>query len=176
MTLLPWPAGRVRHRSAKPRELIVDPLPKTVLHTLVSDIPGPPGETGAARATRFEAQLAEVLAFNPRDSVEAMLAVQCVVLRLVAEDAHRDAARPNLTPALARKIPRGARELTKLAAEMQAMLRERQTHPAAKMDPALFRSLGLEAFLVPGPDAFDDTAEAVSAIIVPLHPAPKMLQ
>jgi hypothetical protein len=44
------------------------------------------------------------------------------------------------------------------------------------MDPAMFVSLGLERFLVPDPDDPDNVEEAFSAIIVPLHPAPKTLQ
>ena len=77
------------------RNLIVDPLPKSVLHQLVANLPGPKHETDAARAARFEAQLAEVLSFNPRNSAEAMLATHCIMLRLVGEDAHRDAGRFN---------------------------------------------------------------------------------
>jgi hypothetical protein len=189
MTILPWPSDPTRDRQPKsPRKMIVDPLPRSVLHAFVADIPGPKGETEAARAARFEAQLAEVLSFNPRDSAEAMLATQCVLLRLVAKDTHRDAARPGLTPAIVKKIQRNAKEFEKLILGMKQTLADRQAQPLGRMDPALCVSLGLGAFLIPdpdqsGPDASDspdapdnDEEEAFSAIIVPLHAAPKMLQ
>jgi hypothetical protein len=44
------------------------------------------------------------------------------------------------------------------------------------MDPATFVSLGLEQFLIPDPEDPNEVEEAFSAIIVPLHPAPKLLQ
>ena len=177
MTVLPWPAGRAPRRSSTPRAEIADPSPGTVLHTLVSDIPGPRGETAPERAARFEAQLAEVLSYTPRDAVEAMLAVQCVVLRLVTEDAQRDAARPGLPPDLARDIPRSVRQMTKLTAKMKRTLRDWQDRPLPAVDSAAFRAVEPPAPApLPDPDAYDETAEAFSAIIVPLHPAPRMLQ
>jgi hypothetical protein len=176
MTILTWPSNGGRRRPKLPRKMIVDPLPSSVLHNLVGDLPGPKDETEVARATRFEAQLAEVLSFNPRNSAEAMMATHCVLLRLLAEDTHRDAVRPGLTRAMAKKFLRSAKEFDKLIAEMKQTLAERQAQPLGRMDPALCLSLGLGEFLIPDPDDPDHDEEAFSAVIVPLHPAPKMLQ
>jgi hypothetical protein len=176
MTILPWPTGHTPRRPRSTRKLIVDPLPQSVLHSLVADLPGPKDETETERSARFEAQLAEVLGYAPRDSADAMLATQCVLLRLLAEDGHRDASRPVLAPAMAKKLRRGAKQMDRLLAEMKQTLALRQAQTRSKMDPAMFVSLGLEQFLIPDPDDPDQVEEAVSAIIVPLHPAPKMLQ
>lgn len=176
MTILPWPAAHTPRRPRATRKLIVDPLPRSVLHSLVADLPGPKDETDADRAARFEAQLAEVLSYNPRDSADAMIATHCVMLRLLAEDGHRDAVRPNRDPAMAKQLLRGAKQMDKLLANMKQTLARRQAQTLGKMDPAMFVSLGLEQFLIPDPDDPDQPEEAFSAIIVPLHPAPKMLQ
>jgi hypothetical protein len=176
MTVLPWPAAPVPGRRKSARKLIVDPLPRSVLHSFVADLPGPKDETESERAVRFEAQLAEVLGYNPRDSSDAMIATHCVLLRLLAEDSHRDARRPGLDPAQVKQLLRGAKQLDKLLAEMKRTLARRQAQTPGKMDPAMFVALGLEQFLVPVPDDPDEPEEAFSAIIVPLHPAPKLLQ
>jgi hypothetical protein len=176
MTILPWPIDHTTRRPRSTRKLIVDPLPQSVLHSLVADLPGPKDETEAERSARFQAQLAEVLGYAPRDSADAMLATQCVLLRLLAEDAHRDASRPILEPAVAKKRLRGAKQMDRLFAEMKQTLAHRQAQTRGKMDPAMFVAFGLEQFLVPDPDDPEQAEEAFSAIIVPLHPAPKMLQ
>lgn len=176
MTILPFPAGRTPRRALKPRRQIVDPLPQAILRSLVSDIPGPPGETDAERAARFEAQLAEVLALNPRDMVEAMLATQSVLMRLVRDATRRDAAQPDQPPGMARVHEDQAKEFDDLIAETMRTIATRQADPLGRMDVALCRAMGLGEFLIPDPDVMDETADAVSAVIVPLHPAPRMLQ
>lgn len=176
MTILSWPAEPNPRRPKATRKLIVDPLPQAVLHSLVGDLPGPKHETDTERAARFKVQLAEVLSYKPRDSAEAMIAAHCVMLRLLAEDAHRDAARPHPDAATAKKFLRAAKQMDKLLTDMKRTLARRQTQTLGKIDPAMAISLGLEQFLIPDPDDPDQVEEAVSAIIVPLHPAPKMLQ
>jgi hypothetical protein len=176
MTVLPWPADQKSRPTRTPRKLIVDPLPRTVLHSLVRDLPGPRGETEQQRALRFETQLAEVMTYQPRDSAEAMLATHCIMLRLMAEDCYRDAASNVASPAIAKRCQRDGKQFDKLLADMRATLKRRQALPLAKMDPAMAVSLGLSDFLIPDPDDPDQTEEAFSATIVPLHPAPKMLQ
>jgi hypothetical protein len=176
MTVLPWPPDPNHRPQKSPRKLIIDPLPQSILHSFVADLPGPKDETETARAARFEAQLAEVLTYNPRDSAEAMMATHCVVLRLLADDSRRDAARPGVAPGMQKKFLRQAKEFDQLIAEMKENLASRQTRPPGKMDPALGLSLGLGEFLIPDPDDPEQAEEAFSAVIVPLHPAPKMLQ
>ena len=176
MTVLPWPPDANHRPQKSPRKLIVDPLPQAILHSFVADLPGPKDETETARAARFEAQLAEVLSYSPRDSAEAMMATHCIVLRLLAEDSRHDAARPGVTPGMQKKFLQQAKEFDQLIAEMKANLTARQAQPLGKMDPAPGLSLGLGEFLIPDPDDPEQAEEAFSAVIVPLHPAPKMLQ
>ena len=172
MTIIPWPSGKSR----RPVKLVVDPLPQAVLHSLVRDIPGPKNETEAGRAARFEAQLVEVLNYKPRNAGEAMLAVDCVMLRRFAKGTNRDAARPGRLPTTAAKVLRNEKQFAQLLGKLEKMLTRRQTGPQPEMDPAIYKSLGLGEFLVPDPADTDHDEAAVSAIIVPLHPAPKMLQ
>ncbi len=174
MTTSRRPAGDASCRPRRHPKLVVDPAPGSVLHSIVSNLPGPKNETEAQRAARFKLQLAQVLSFDPRDSADAMLAAHCVLLRLVAEDTHRDAARPGLAPATAKKFLRNARAFDRLTEEAKQMLAKRQSRPPGKMDVGMVRAPGFEEVLVPDPD--DAAEEAFSAIIVPLHPAPKMLQ
>jgi hypothetical protein len=175
MSIVPWPP-RKPPLPRKTSKVVVDPLPEAILRAFVADIPGPKNETEAERADRFETQLAEVLSYKPRDSADAMMATHCVLLRLVAEDARRDANRADVAAQTARKCLRDAKELERLATDMKQMLARRQSRPLAKMDPALFRSLGLGEFIVADPDDPDQLDQATSAVIVPLHPAPKLLQ
>ena len=176
MSILPWPNGGKRPNPAKTRKMIVDPLPQSVLRSMVSDIPGPKGETEAARVVRYELQMAEVLSFRPRNAAEVMMAVQCVVMRIMHEDSLRDAARTDLDPRLVKESARHARDFASLAKEMAETLAEFQSDPLGEPDPATFVALGLEHMLIPDPDDPDFAEEPVSATIVPLHPAPKMLQ
>ncbi|HEX3991556.1 MAG TPA: hypothetical protein VHX39_10340 [Acetobacteraceae bacterium] len=167
-------------RPSKPvpaRRLVVDPLPNSVLHKLVADLPGPRNETEAARAARFEAQLAEVLSYNPRNPAEAMLATHCIMLRLVADDARRDASHARGHPEMARQHQRSAKQCDQRVAANRRMLADFQSRPLRSLDPATFAALGLTDFLIPDPtQSTDDAEEAFSAIIVPLHPAPNTLQ
>jgi hypothetical protein len=180
MTVLTWPQAATRRPAKSLRKMIIDPLPKSVLHHFVNEIPGPKDETETERAARFEVQLAEVLSFHPRDAAEAMMATKCVLLRLVAEDCHRDAVRPGVAAAVAKKFLRNAKQFDQLIKEARQTLERYQSQPPVKIDPAfgvaLGLALGVEPFLVPDPDDPDQAEEPVSAIIVPLHPAPKMLQ
>ncbi len=178
MTVLPWPTDLFSRRPRPARKLIVDPLPQSVLHQLVADLPGPKHETDAERAARFDAQLAEVLSYKPRNAADAMLATHCVMLRLLAEDCHRDANDARApTPPMRKNSCAHAKQFDKLLVEME------QT-AGAPPGPSRRRSWirrcssrsDLEQFLIPDPDDPANADEAFSAIIVPLHPAPKMLQ
>jgi hypothetical protein len=171
------PTKPAPNQSGSVRTLIVDSLPQEVLHQMVADLPGPRDETDAARAARFEAQLAEVLSYKPRNAAEAMLATHCILLRLVADDARLDALRLEAAPAEAKPHQRSARQFDKLLANMQRTLADFQARPRARQTPAVFAALGFNAFPASGPArSLDDAEAAFSAVIVPLHPAPKTLQ
>ncbi len=176
MTILPWPADSNQRRPKTDRELIVDPLPQKILHSMVSDLPGPSGETETQRAARFQTQLAEVLSYKPRNSAEAMLATHCVMLRLLAGDSRCATARSNPGAAIAKKLLRDSKRMHKLLDDMEKTLTHRQSESLGRMDVALAASLGLGEFLILNPDDPDRPEEAFSATIIPLHPAPKMLQ
>jgi len=156
--------------------MIDDSLPKTVLHSLVRDLPGPKGESEEQRALRFADQLAEVMTYNPRDSVEAMIAIQCVTLRLMAEDCYRDAGRVGVSSTVAKQCSRDGKQFEALLANMRATLHRREKQPVGRIDPTMAHSMGLGQFLIPDPDDPDQIGEAFSGTIVPLHSAPKMLQ
>ena len=162
---------------ASSRRSIADPLPQSVLTQLVADLPGPKGETDSARAARFEDQLREVLSYNPRNAAEAMLAAQCVLLPLLGEHARSDAGRPAGDPALAKQSLRHARQFDKSLADMKRRLQHLQTRPLGPLDPAWFAQAGLGQRRIadPGTDQ-TDAEETFSNVIVPLYPAPKMLQ
>jgi hypothetical protein len=172
MSRSPWPAA---FSTGKP---IVGPLPLSVLHRFVVDLPGPKDETDAARAARFAAQLAELLSYHPRNALEAMLATHCILFRLVANDARRDANRCAAVPAMAKRHERDAKQFDKIIANKRRMLADFQSRPSdTPVAVAMSAALARQQFLVPVPASVpDDTEEAFSAVIVPLHPAPKTLQ
>ena len=180
MTILPWPPVGKPPRAGSTRGLSVNPLPRSILHSLVSNLPGQSDETPAMRALRFQSQRAEVLAFKPRDSFEAMMACHCVMLRPLAEESRRDAVRPDVTAPNKKKCLQTAKQLDKLIADMKRALALRQAKPLGNMDPLMFSALGLGRFLIrenpPAAGAaeggFDQLREA-NAIIVPLHSAPE---
>ena len=166
MSVISLPPGGKSRRT-------VDPLPRSVLHSLISDIPGPKNETEAERVVRFDAQLGEVLGYGPRNSAEAMLAIHCILLKLLAKDTLRDANEPGLSTEAVKKYLRTAKQFDRMVANWEATLARRQTQALGEIDAGVFEAPGLTEFLNPCPDGAED---AVSAVIVPLHPAPKMLQ
>ncbi len=169
MTLIPWPpiGSRKRHPRSV-RKSIVDPLPQAVLRSLVSDLPGPRQETAAERAARYDDQMAEVLSFRPRNCAEAMIACQCVLLRVLAGMAN------GVSPT--QKPSGDAKQLARLIIDMKQALADRQAAPLGKIDKSIFVALGLTESLIPDPGDPDQLNDAFSAIIIPLHAAPKMLQ
>jgi len=173
MPILPFPPDR---RATKPRRLIVDPLPKEVLDHLVGRLPSWKDETAAERAARIADHTAEVMSYKPRNSADAMMAVQCIALRHLAEACERDAARHDISEALVLKNLKFAKQFHKQRADMEKMLGRRQAQPAVKQDPAVYQALGLQRYLIPDPEDTAQAEQAASAIIVPMHPAPKMLQ
>jgi hypothetical protein len=160
VTVLIWPSGKARRR----RKPLTGP---PVLDSLVTGLPGPNDETDVERAARFEAQMAAVLTLGPRDVTEAMIAVQSVVLGQLA-DPTRQAVHPGLASAEEKKILREAMRIDKRVTDCRETLLRRQATPQAAMHLANYPVLS--------PEDPDQDKEAVNAVIVPLHLAPKMLQ
>jgi len=176
VTILSWPPDRNRRHPKATQKLVGDPLPESILHSLVSDLPGPNGETEPERLARFKLQLAQVLAYNPRNAAEAMLATHCILMRMMAEESQRDGVRHSHSPAMVKKFLQSAKQFERLVDEMERTIGRRQTRELTTFDRAVFEGLGIGQLLPPEPEDPDQPEEAFSAIIVPLHPAPKMLQ
>lgn len=176
MTILSWPPNGRRGRVKPRRKVIVDPLPLSTLEAFAADIPGPRDETADEKAARIAANKAEILSYNPRDAAEAMLASHTILMRALAGDTRRDAARQPQGSSKGNQFLKLVKQFDKQAEEMLRHLEHQQSRPLAKIDPAIFRALGFTPEVVPDPDDPAQPEEAVSAIIVPLHPAPKMLQ
>jgi hypothetical protein len=156
--------------------MIIDPLPQPVLHMLVSDMPGPPNETKAERDARFQRQLAEVMAYEPRTAVEAMLAIQAIAMHMLHDDCSREAQRADLSVRL-RDQNRGlARRAEAQSRDAAHMLAEMQKKPVHKFRRTLFDALGVEPWMKPDPDDPENAEVPDSSVIVPLHPSPKSLQ
>ena len=69
------------------------PVLTELLRGIAETVAVRPGDTEARRAARHQAAAASVLAFLPRDPVEAMLAGQCVVFDHLVHDTARDMLR-----------------------------------------------------------------------------------
>ncbi len=168
MTLPPGPKSRRTRRVSDTAD--DDRLPEAALRDIVANIPGPKAETQAERAVRFDAELAEAIAYNPRDQVEAFVFVQNIIMRGYADAARREAAMTGTISAHTKLVL----ESEKL---MQSSLKVLKKHYLPhRSPPALIQEAELLHRLIRHDDDPALTEQAVSAIIVPLHPAPKMLQ
>jgi hypothetical protein len=175
MTILRWPNQNGSRQGAAAREPETEALPRSVLHSLVADLPGPVGETEAERLTRFVAQLAEVLSYRPRDAADVMLASHCIMLGMLAAAAHRDATRSGVAPHTANTFLRDMKQFEKMIAESRRIIALRRAASKRTARQPVPRTADLRSKTVARDDA-GQSDQAVSAIIVPLHPAPKLLQ
>jgi hypothetical protein len=175
MTILPWPIDPTKRATAPSPDSPLD----GIIRMLVADIPGPPNETADQRAKRMEAQFAEAKAMNPRDGAEAMLAVQCILIGLMIADSAKDANRPDLEPALRRAASEHARSFEALLKDSRKLLKICQHRPMPARPAAAAPTPLSPPAAKPAPRRKEDVhliEEARSGVIVPLHPAPKMLQ
>lgn len=145
MTVLPWPIQPARIKGGAAR----DPALDDVLRRMAEGLPNEPGLTPSQRAARVETHIAEIEAYGPRTRAEIMIATQCVLLTILAEDARRDAARTDLDRPLQQKFLKAARALDKQRIQLGALPR---VHPRTNPGPAPAQT-------------------RQSAVIVPLHPA-----
>ena len=98
------------------------------------------------------------------------------MLRVLRQHTGAGASNANLTSSMMKKIMRDSKQFDKMLAAMETTAARRQAQPLPPLDPALFRAFGLDDFLMPFHDDAGQTDGAVSAVIVPLHPPPKLLQ
>jgi hypothetical protein len=176
MTILPWPTKPQHQPRPTNRKMIIDPLPRPVLDMLVSAMPGRGKETKAERDARFQRQLAEVMAYQPRTALEAMLAIQCIAMRMMCEDASRDARRTDLPERLRGQNRNLERKTEAHIRDAEYRLAEMQKEPVHKFRRVLFDAAGVEPWMKPDPDDPENAEQADSAVIVPLHPSPETLQ
>jgi hypothetical protein len=167
---LSWPPDSKGSRPRSTRKLIVNPLPESVLDVLAADLPGPPLETPDEKAARIAANKAEILSCHPRNAAEAMVAAHTILMKMLVQDfRNRDSSKGN-------NFPKQLRQFNKQADAMIRKLLHQQSVPLRDRDMALFHALGVVPEMMLDPNDPAQPEEAVSAIIVPLHPAPKMLQ
>jgi hypothetical protein len=176
MTILFWPPTESRRPAQLTQKVVADRSPESILDKFAADIPGPKHETEAERADRIAMRRAQILSYHPRNAAEAMLATQCIIFGMLIAEARRNAATVPRTPSSTNKFLRDSRLLMRQSTAMQRTLVERQSRPLAEIDNAVFAALGLSQPVIPEPEDRALAEEAFSAVIVALHPAPKMLQ
>ncbi len=106
---------------------ITDALPADLLDhlldTIVAAIPAAPNDTGQLRAARRETVRLALLALQPKDAFQAMLAAQAVAAHYAVMDNLRRAAQPDLAPAMAARLRANAASVARM---MQATIRSLQ--------------------------------------------------
>jgi len=176
MTNLLWPPAENRPHTQSSPTRVADRPPESILDKFAADIPGPKHETDAERAARIAMRRAEILSYHPRNATEAMLATQCIILGMLVAENRRNAASSPRTSSSFNKHLRNISLLIRQSAGLRRILVQRQSRPLAEIDAAVFAALGLSQPVIPRPKDRVMGEEAFSAVIVALHPAPKMLQ
>jgi hypothetical protein len=169
----PPESRRPRDRIAKP---VVERLPEAVLDKLAADIPSPKHETAAERADRLAMRRTEILSYRPRNAAEAMLATQCIILGMLMAYALGDTAIFPPTSSIGKKTDRDIRSLYRNFKGLPLCMLERRIHLMAETNRVTLEACRLSQPPIPEPDDRILAEEAFSAVIVPVHPAPRMLQ
>ena len=105
-----------------------------LLDTIVAAIPAGPDDTDQTRAARRHIARLALLALQPRDAFQAMLAAQAVAAHYAVMDNLRRAAQPDLAPAMAARLRANAASVARM---MQATVRslQKQQAPAGAPRP-----------------------------------------
>ncbi len=145
--------------------LALDPATRsTLLQTIVDTLPYIPNSSAMERAALRDTAFALVAQLDPRDSVQAMLAIHVVAAHHAAMNAYRCAARPDLTYAVHLRYQAKAGASSRL---VTAKLRELRRLQAATTLPAS------AAASVPGPRAPQASAIAPGALVRQANSAPR---
>ncbi len=109
-----------------------------LLDTILAAIPAAPDDTDQRRAARREIARLALLALQPKDAFQAMLAAQAVAAHHAVMDNLRRAAQPDLAPAMAARLRANAASVARM---MQATVRalQKQQAPSDAL-PAAARS------------------------------------
>ena len=115
-----------------------DALPSDLLEhlldTVTAAIPTAPDDTDQLRATRRQVARLALLALQPKDAFQAMLAAQAVAAHYAVMDNLKRAAQPDLAPAMAARLRANAASVARM---MQAAIRslQKQQAPAGAPRP-----------------------------------------
>ena len=113
-----------------------DPIPADLLEhlldTIVAAIPTAPDDTDQLRATRRSASRLALLALQPQNAFQAMLAAQAVAAHHAVMDNLKRAAQPDLAPAMAARLRANAASVARM---MQATIRTLQKQQAPAVAP-----------------------------------------
>ncbi len=115
------------------------PLPahllEHLLDTIIAAIPATPEDTDQLRAARRDIARLALLALQPQDAFQAMLAAQAVAAHHAVMDNLKRAAQPDLAPAMAARLRANAASVARM---MQATIRslQKQQTPADAPRPA----------------------------------------
>jgi hypothetical protein len=111
--------------------LALDPATRSaLLQTIVDTLPVIPNFSDVERAAQRDAAFALVAQLDPRDPVQAMLAIHVVAAHHACMNAYRCAARPDLPPALHLRYQAKAAVLSRLTATKMRELKRLQADAA----------------------------------------------
>ena len=108
-----------------------------LLDTIIAAIPAAPDDTDQLRATRRHVARLALLALQPTDAFQAMLAAQAVAAHYAVMDNLRRAAQPDLAPAMAARLRANAASVARM---MQATVRSLQKQQAPADAPRARRA------------------------------------
>jgi hypothetical protein len=102
----------------------------TLLQTIIDTMPRAPNASEAERAAQRDAAFELLADLDPRDSVQAMFAVDIIAAHHAGINAYRLAARPDMPPVLAARFNSQARSFTLLKVARLRDLRRLQANAA----------------------------------------------
>jgi hypothetical protein len=106
-----------------------------LLNTIIAAIPAAPDDTDHTRAAHRETARLALLALQPQNAFQAMLAAQAIAAHHAVMDNLRRAAQPDLAPSMAARLRANAASVARV---MQATIRslQKQQPPADAPRPA----------------------------------------
>ena len=109
-----------------------DPLPPDLLEhlldTVVAAIPAAPDDTEQRRAAHRETARLALLALQPQNAFQAMLAAQAVAAHYAVMDNLKRAAQPDLAPAMAARLRANAASVARMMQATVRALQKQQAH------------------------------------------------
>jgi hypothetical protein len=119
---------------------------------------------------------ADILSYRPRDPAEAMLATQCIISGILTAYALGDTAAFLHASSTGMKNLQHIRSLYRHIRVLPRAMVERHSHQMAEMNKVVLEAYWQSQPPIREPNDRAPAEEAFSAVIVAVHPAPKMLQ